>query len=73
MYPLFPTIPLVNVLIYNLHLFLRVADIIINHLIQELWWQDAIEKAKRFASFEYSKYKHLYGYEQFVASLGIPS
>ena len=71
--PLFPTIPLVNVVIDNLHLFLRVADVPINHLIEELRRQDAIEKAKWFASFGCSKYKHLYGYEQFVASLGIPS
>ena len=34
--PLFPTIPLVNVVIDNLHLFLRVADVLINHLIEEL-------------------------------------
>ena len=68
--PLFPTIPW---LIDNLHLFLGVADILINHLIEELQRQDAIEKAKRFANFECSKYKHLYGYEQFVASLGVPS
>ena len=70
-FPLFPTIPLVNVVINNLHLFLRVTDVLINHLIEELRRQDAIEKAKRFASFGCSKYKHLYGYEQFVASLGI--
>ncbi len=34
--PLFPTIPLVNVVIDNLHLFLRVSDVLINHLIEEL-------------------------------------
>ena len=45
-FPLFPTIPLVNVVINNLHLFLRVTDILINHLIEELRRQDAIEKAK---------------------------
>ena len=38
--PLFPTIPLSHVVIDNLHLFLRVADVLINLLITELCCQD---------------------------------
>lgn len=34
--PLFPTIPLTNVVIDNLHLFLRVFDVLIRLLIDEL-------------------------------------
>ena len=54
--PLFPTIPFVNVVVDNLHLFLRVADVLINHLIEELCRQDAIDKAKKFSTFECSKF-----------------
>ena len=71
--PLFPTIPFVNVVVDNLHLFLRVADVLINHLIEELRRQDAIDKAKKFSTFECSKFQHVYNYEKFVSSLGIPS
>ena len=71
--PCFPTIPFVNVVVDNLHLFLRVADILINHLIEELRRQDAIDKAKKFSTFECSKYRHIYHYEKFASTLGIPS
>ena len=71
--PLFPTIPFVNVVVDNLHLFLRVADVLINHLIEELRRQDAIDKAKKFSTFECSKYRHIYHYEKFVSTLGISS
>ena len=54
--PLFPTIPFIN---DNLHLFLRVADVLINHLIEELRRQD-VDKAKKFSTFECSKYRHIY-------------
>lgn len=70
--PLFPTIPLTHVVIDNLHLFLRVSDVLLNLLITELRRQDAIDKTKRFSSFEISKYKHIQGFQQFVKSLGIP-
>ena len=42
--PLFPTIPLKNVVIDNLHMFIRVSDVLFNLLIVELKRQDAIEK-----------------------------
>lgn len=40
--PLFPTIPLENVVIDNLHLFLHTSDVLIDLLITELRRQDAI-------------------------------
>lgn len=70
--PLFPTIPLSHVVIDNLHLFLRVADVLIDLLVLELRRQDSIEKTKKFSSFDITKFRHLDRYQQFVASLGIP-
>ena len=46
--PLFPSIPLQCVVIDNLHMFLRVFDMLIMRLIDELKRQDAIDKAKKF-------------------------
>ena len=45
--PFFPTIPLSNVVIDNLHTFLRVADVLIKLLITELHRQDSIDQRKR--------------------------
>ena len=70
--PLFPTIPLKNVVIDNLHLFLRVSDVLIDLLIIELRRQDAIEKVKKFSSSDLTRYKHIQSYQIFVSSLGIP-
>ena len=54
--PLFPTIPLTNVVIDNLHLFLRVFDVLMRLLIDELKRQDSIAAAKKFAgSFDILK------------------
>ena len=41
-------------------------------LITELRKQDAIDRMKRFSSFEISRYKHIQGFQQFVKSRGIP-
>lgn len=72
--PLLPSIPLTYVVIDNLHLSLRVSDVLINRLLDELKRQDAIEEVKKFTNgFEISRHKHLERYEQFVSSLGIPS
>lgn len=49
--PLFRNIPLKNVVIDNLHLFLRVSDVLIDLLVIELRRQDAIEKVKKFFIF----------------------
>ena len=71
--PLFPTIPLTNVVIDNLHLFLRVFDVLMRLLIDKLKRQDAIASAKRFTgAFNISKYRHCKGLEDFVCQLGIP-
>ena len=69
--PLFPTIPLTDVVIDDLHLFLRVADVLINLLVEELKRQDSIETIKTFSSFDIAKHYHLKLWEEFVSSLGI--
>lgn len=70
--PLFQSIPLRNVVIDNLHLFLRVADVLINLLITELKRQDAIDKVKTFKEFNPERYRYLDKYQKFVTSLGVP-
>ena len=55
-----------------MHLFLRVSDVLINHLILELKRQDCIDKIKTFKSFHLERYRHCSGFEKFVTSLGIP-
>lgn len=62
--PLFPTIPLKNVVIDNLHMFLRVSDVLFNLLIVKLKRQDAIEKLKTFSTFDRTRYRHLANYEE---------
>lgn len=63
--PLFPTIPLQNVVIDNLHLFLRVA------LIVELRKEDLMEKRKSTA-YDPQKCKNLENFRKFITELGIP-
>ena len=70
--PLFPNIPLANVVIDNLHLFLRTSDVLIDLLIVELRRQDAIEKVKKFSNSDLTRYKHIQLFQTFVSSLGIP-
>ncbi len=71
--PLFTNIPLKNVVIDNLHLFLRVTDVLLDLLVIELKRQDAIEKVVKFNGiFDVARYQHLKGYEGFVSSLKIP-
>ena len=71
--PLFPSIPLTNVVIDNLHLFLRVSDVLFNRLVIELKHHDSLEKVKKLSSFDPMKYHHLDAFQKFVTSLGIPS
>lgn len=67
--PLFSNIPVINVIPDTLHLFLRVADQLINHLIVELKSRDNMRKcAPRFAI---TKYSNMQQFEKFVQSLGI--
>lgn len=70
--PLFPNIPLANVVIDSLHLFLRTADVLIDLLIVELRRQDAIEKVKKFTNSYLTRYRHIQLFQTFVSSLGIP-
>lgn len=69
--PLFPTIPLQNVVIDNLHLLLRVSDILIDLMIVELRRMDLIEKRK-LTDFDPQKCKNLDRFQRFITSLGIP-
>ena len=69
--PLFPTIPLCNVVIDNLHLFLRVSDVLIDLLVLDLKRKDAIDKVRSFSNFNVKKYQHIARYEQYVINLGI--
>lgn len=57
----------------NLHLFLRVSDVLIDRLVIELKRQDAVDKMKKFTNFDLGKHKHLHFFQEFVGSLGIPS
>ena len=72
-HPLFPTIPLSHVVIDNLHMFLRVSDVLLNQLLDRLKAEDAIDKARKFSNWDISRHKHLQAYEDFVTSLGIPN
>ena len=69
--PLFPSIPITNVVIDNLQMFLRVCDVLIDLLIIRLQFEDSINKVKKFTKFDTLKYKHVYAYQQFVTGLGI--
>ena len=64
-------IPLDRVIIDNLHLFLRVSDVLIDQLIMELLRLDALDKAKKVAGVDRTKHKHVTAFEDFVQSLGI--
>ena len=64
--PLFHTIPLTNVVIDNLHLFLRTSDVLIDLLIVELRRQDAIDKVKKFTCPTLDRYQHIQKYQAFI-------
>lgn len=63
--PIFKSIPIDHVVIDTLHLFLRVADLLINLLIMELRRQDGIDKATR-VKLDRNKLTHLAKYEHFL-------
>ena len=56
--PIFPSIPIDHVMIDTLHLFLRIADLLINLLIIDLRRQDGIEKG-RVEKLDRTKQTHL--------------
>ena len=62
--PLFEFIPIDHVIIDTLHLFLRISDILINLLIQDLRRQDGIEKS--ISKFDRGKSCNLSRYESFL-------
>lgn len=61
--PLFTSIPIHRVIPDNLHLFLRIADVLINLLITELRRQDGIDKCKQL---DRSKARHVTVYEKYL-------
>lgn len=68
--PLFPNIPVINVVPDYLHIFLRIADQLVNHLIVELKSSDNLKKCT--STFVLTKYSHVAHFETFIRSLGIP-
>lgn len=58
-------------MIDNLHLFLRVADVLVDLLIIELRRQDSATKLST-SVFDGKRYKHLHHFQTFVSGLGIP-
>lgn len=67
--PLFPSIPLTNIIVDNLHLFLRVSDVLIDLLIVELRRLDRVDKVTRISSLE--KLAYLAKFQKAVKDIGI--
>ena len=63
--PIFSSIPIDHIIIDTLHLFLRIADMLINLLIMQLRRQDGIDK-QRTLRLDRSKQTHLASYEIFL-------
>ena len=68
--PIFQTIPLTRVIVDNLHMFLRVADTLIDLLLLELRRLDKIEKCTKLKSIDQLQY--IKRYECTLKMLGIP-
>lgn len=68
-----PNIPLTHVVMDNLHLFLRVSDVLISRLVIELKHHDSLEKVKKLSLYDSPRYHHLHAFQRFIASLGISS
>ena len=67
--PLFPFITLDNIAIDNLHLFLRVSDVLVDLLIKELMQHDGLSNGARLVGIDSHKHKYLLGFEAAVADL----
>ncbi|KAJ8017395.1 hypothetical protein HOLleu_45236 [Holothuria leucospilota] len=67
--PLFASIPVHRVVPDTLHLFKRISDQLINHLLVELKTFDNIKNCS--ASFDVKSCAHIYRFESFIQSLGI--
>ena len=62
-----------SLLIYTLHLYLRICDNVIQLFIRELKIGDSIDKKKTYShNLSRDKYEHMAGYESYLQSLGIP-
>ncbi|KAJ8018713.1 hypothetical protein HOLleu_43148 [Holothuria leucospilota] len=68
--PLFPSIPVSHVVPDILHLFLRISDQLVNHLLVELKALDNLRKCT--SGFVITKYTHVQKFESFIQSLGVP-
>ena len=69
--PLFEFIAMDHVIIDTLHLFLRIADVLLEKLILSLKTADAIEHSKFHGNFDIRKYKHMERYINFLKGLNI--
>ena len=69
--PIFPMIPLSRVVVDNLHMFLRVADTLIDMLLMELRRLDNIDKSLKVKKLDTLHYIKLY--ESTVKMIGISS
>ena len=67
--PLFPKIPLTNVVVDNLHMFLHVSDLLIDMVIGELRALDKVNQSLQVCSTE--GLTHLASYETALKSIGI--
>ena len=67
--PLFPMIPLIRVVVDNLHMFLRVADVLIDLLVFELRRLDSIDKAMKVKNLDGLHY--IRKYETEIKRIGI--
>ena len=68
-HPIFPNIPLKNIVVDNLHMFLRVADVLIDLLIGALRTLDRIKESMKIQSTD--GLNHLSTYEAALKSMGI--
>ena len=67
--PIFPKIPLTNIVVDNLHMFLRVADVLIDLLIGALRTLDRLKESMRIRNTD--GLTHLSMYEAALKSIGI--
>lgn len=68
--PLFPTIPLTCVVVDNLHVFLSVADTLIDLFITKLRQLDRIDWVNKLHSLDRSKLTHIASFEKVVKEMG---
>lgn len=67
--PLFPTIPLINVVIDLLHMFLRIAGKLLELLIWECKQADGLKEKHRFTSINRQKWIHMAKLENLIQNI----